>query len=1573
MAIYEIKGSSYEIPDSVQGDDLTNAFQQLSEMPNQSSPSVAPSVKPTPAPRPQVGANKPDALAYLTETDRILGYPKGTSAAQIQQESSFLSDPADAGAGARGLAQVMPATLASLEKRYGRKFDLTNDKDSLFLHRALMVENNNKYGNPQDALRAYNSGWDKTKWNNPETNNYVDKILGINPAQAAPPPPSAVPMTTLDKTKAAYAEAKKASEAPPIDPEYQPWAPIRKDIPSMSLNDDEAWIRGSAQLWSMKNSTDFKGTNSELAEWGKDQMGYFTYNTLVMASRTANLVAYGTQADKEAYLYMMRTYENIDMSWEGTGRFVKAVGTDPITYATIETVGFGKWAAVIAARKGAEITILKSLGRTGIISGVAGGVQEATRSSVTQNLELAVGERKEYSYGKTAADTGIGVVAGVALGTAMDFGLMKGSVLLGEGKDWIANKFGNIFKEYGIKPKANVAPPRVEPTMTPEVLPPVPPSAQPTVTPADSAVPEPIVAPQVTPAPTPAVVSESLPKELAGAKPRWKTSTIEFESDLDKALFITSQKTKSKADAQYRTWLKTQGLDDAQIDTLGQQVRAGLKEAITEEGNVIRLGRVAPEKTAVTEAPQAPKVDEPTQVAGEQPSVASEAPTERTDPFGEPLPKDDVNLTVAEEKAAIARQQAGRLPEDNIAPVLKGEPVRIETPKMNTGLRSTTPTDFELTAGAKVIAEQFRKLIPEDLGKVMEQLRMGQGSYSLEEQRFISLGVRLYRDEQRLVLAKLEKALSLEKEPQLVTSLQKQIDEHLETFRPLYLASDAYGSYYGSALRDLRLGSSVKETVESIMAENPKLSKEEANATLVKMLDDEIKAKDAQNVIDNLTLKYDQAIVKGDFVEAGKIAAEKFTHTQILAGEVVADGAGFWRKLNEWAISMVFSTTTVIINIIPSLAKTLVLPFTRGINADPLQRATRVEIMATYSAMLSTVNGTGRSAWAAASAAYRYEQSILTRDGMRLLESEMAIKGKKGGWIRFFPRVLNMTDEFLTQVNYTGYVAGRAGARAALDGTDRGLKGKALDKFIKEEVANAVDNAFLPESSEALIQPIINKGKNLGLKGEELTTYVNKEVTRGTDALRHGTDKEAIGIAQDTLYKRRFSGEGTTSFMAKKYEEFTNGIPAWRFLCGQLFFRTPIRVFEEGIRLTPALNLLAPNFVADLSGKNGTARMLRAKSEATISMMVFGQLANLMSQGRVTGDGAYDNYKQGNAGDDTNKAPKYSIKNEDGSYWSYRYMEPISTPFKITLNAMERLDTLYIRQAQGEDIPESAFEEIGQFMSIGLVSIAMALKSANLVAGVSGAFDIAGAAIDPDGSASTSLRMLGDKLSLLVPRQAVKVAKTMNPEMIDPVTFKQVVSAKLDPFSLVEARLDATGHHMKGLKSTKAYDVLGNARTMTDIGVMWNVFSTTSQEELDKGRTPTELYVVAELDRLSKETGASFIPPIKHPKLGSLDLRTIETQDGKMTLYDKWQELYKATNPAVKLEPILRADIPDGTNLYKGVRVTEVQKMLHTLQEAAFSELLAQEAVLVKAYQDHIINKTQGEFGLRDNPRPNHN
>ena len=114
-----------------------------------------------------------DAVLQQTNPD----WKTGMTAAQLKQESNY--DPnAVSPKGALGMAQVEPATLKAIEQQTGRKLDPNNVNDALFIHRYVMDQNLKHFGNPEDALRGYNGGWNKNNWLNPETQAYVDKVMG---------------------------------------------------------------------------------------------------------------------------------------------------------------------------------------------------------------------------------------------------------------------------------------------------------------------------------------------------------------------------------------------------------------------------------------------------------------------------------------------------------------------------------------------------------------------------------------------------------------------------------------------------------------------------------------------------------------------------------------------------------------------------------------------------------------------------------------------------------------------------------------------------------------------------------------------------------------------------------------------------------------------------------------------------------------------------------------------------------------------------------------------------------------------------------------------------------------------------------------------------------------------------------------------------------------------------------------------------------------------------------------------------------------------------------------------------
>lgn len=121
----------------------------------------------------------PAAYSQYAETINQIatdeGVPASLLAALVWSESSF-NPEAESSAGARGLAQLMPATAAGLG------VDIDNPVDNLRGGARYLRQMLDRFGSPELALAAYNAGPGAvTKAGGipdyPETQNYVTKVM----------------------------------------------------------------------------------------------------------------------------------------------------------------------------------------------------------------------------------------------------------------------------------------------------------------------------------------------------------------------------------------------------------------------------------------------------------------------------------------------------------------------------------------------------------------------------------------------------------------------------------------------------------------------------------------------------------------------------------------------------------------------------------------------------------------------------------------------------------------------------------------------------------------------------------------------------------------------------------------------------------------------------------------------------------------------------------------------------------------------------------------------------------------------------------------------------------------------------------------------------------------------------------------------------------------------------------------------------------------------------------------------------------------------------------------------------
>lgn len=104
---------------------------------------------------------------------------------------------------------------------------------------------------------------------------------------------------------------------------------------------------------------------------------------------------------------------------------------------------------------------------------------------------------------------------------------------------------------------------------------------------------------------TPPLERAPAPKSLVDSKPRYKTSQLTFEDDVDKAAYQIGSKTAtSKSDKEIKTWLQnTTGWDDATIAGHAQTVRDYIKaneDMVDDVGNIMVASQVPTGRPAST-------------------------------------------------------------------------------------------------------------------------------------------------------------------------------------------------------------------------------------------------------------------------------------------------------------------------------------------------------------------------------------------------------------------------------------------------------------------------------------------------------------------------------------------------------------------------------------------------------------------------------------------------------------------------------------------------------------------------------------------------------------------------------------------------------------------------------------------------------------------------------------------------------------------------------------------------------------------------------------------------------------
>ena len=800
----------------------------------------------------------------------------------------------------------------------------------------------------------------------------------------------------------------------------------------------------------------------------------------------------------------------------------------------------------------------------------------------------------------------------------------------------------------------------------------------------------------------------------------------------------------------------------------------------------------------------------------------------------------------------------------------------------------------------------------------------------------------------------------------------------------------------GSRQEFLYRGELLDTLPDDIMADK-NITQEAADKEFVALVEKQKRIYQKDTEIRRLSGEIDTALKKNRVAKAFKLAEER---RELLKLKMDEQNPGVGYKIratsrrtiegvNEYVIGTVFTTSTLVINTIPSLMKTTYKPFLNFVVEGDYTSVGFGKMGATYGAMAKTI-GTARRA---AIAAYKYERSMLTGDYSKFMENHNILPQRIKGWVpagsvvRFFPNVLNMTDEFFSQINYRGFVEGKAVGNALAKHQaevksgkrKKPLKGKKLEAYVQKEVDKVILKAYDNLDETKIKHELMEQAKARGMNPIQAKKFVAKEMKKNKDLFSRGVNREGRSYTEDLLFKRQFTGDGIASSGAKRYEEFVKDNP-WMKIMGQLFFRTPVRVFEEGVRMTPGLQLIAPKYIADLRGSNGTARQVRAQGEALLSYGIAGYVMMQYAQGNMAGSGTGD-YKRRKMQEDTDRSQPYTMRFDDGTTLSYKNYDPFSTPIKILVNAFEAYEEVEYRRRQGEYV-EDQVKLIQDRVYIAAGSIFNAIKDANLMQGLADATDLMDAVGQEDAWYRDVLKFMAKKGQLAFPNMIYKTKNAFfedAPTLKDPRGFLQHLEARMD-LGMIEV--------------SNQYDALGIPRPMEKpVNSLSGVFITDA-EDRRKGKSDKELFVLRKLELMAIATDSSIEMPRRIPKyFGNTDLSAtpisafferinggplneaqaeyIKKHEGK-TLYDRLNEIYRGGEgeESPDLTEILYGIFSNEQGLYgtasKDGAITQVVKAQIQKQRNIAAILLLQELGDLNSIGTRAVRRGEAKAGLRD-------
>ena len=1318
---------------------------------------------------------------------------------------------------------------------------------------------------------------------------------------------------------------------------------VPKGIDPKMLKDNQDWLTASKVLFERSQGRAWTGSNAELADWGLDRMARFSYNMPLMGVDAATLKN-APDDQKKAFMFMLDSFDKVAYSWGGVANFAKYAAIDPTNYVGLATFGVGT-----AAAQAAKLTTkegVKAALKTGVFGALEGATFGAANSYLEQTARTNAGGQAEVDAGHVALGAAAGGAAGAVLAPLAAVGMNR------------------LFAKEEAKIPASEAARAVEGDATKVATPTEP--AQPYVEPKqlDLGLGDP---------------SQDAYKQLN------LIDNLPYERRLDQlpeGLRPPVQETMSDmTDRLSEKW----GVDHQQKLDLGPPVEGPYAHAGQGE-----LFPTDPDKF-VTITPAVDKFNEPIrfpkghpragevmteEVRGSRINMIDDVLDNNTPRFNDPVESVKTNTKNAEKSVPpapterIGAENGPTLAElrrllNDIGSRLDNEAVRAWTMLSSV----TDPLRRALVHMTPDEAKELAKAFGETAMTNSERRAFVDSTINAQNQ--VAQYIKYHSDMLAQATTDALKGEHTQRilEGEKILSPLKLLAKEAGSISGSTLANQAENMFKGK-LRDIDVSeilrrrgvdpalasdaervSAVEELVNGIVSASANVEKD------TRILDLRKKIGAAVDTDEQFSLWQEMATLRQQIADEEYARASMLEKGGLAFKKITGDIASF-------TAMTVLGPSSVMVNTISNGFRVFSRPFLNYLAKGPLEQAAFKEMLQTYGAFRSVA----LRSLQVARLSMDLNSSILSGTENKWLERNMSRYGKEGennavrfmnrNFVQIWMRMLNATDEMFQQMAYHGYVEGTAAFKAYEEAAAKSLGKTETNALVKSKLEEALTGAYNTKPDATVVGMLREAGIQKGLQGEELKLFVQNQITNNQDLLKRAHNEEGISYVNDLLFKSQFSGETGLSRLAQGYEKIVQEHPTLK-LAGQLFFRTPVRVFEAGMRMTPFVQFMpGTRFTSDLMGANGAVRQLRARSELVASYGFSMAVVTGFSNGTITGSGYNLDYRERRNLENAGWKP-YSIKFGD-TYVSYRNLDPFSTPIKIVVNALERLQRVDYEKAQGVYEQKNDMSEILGYLGVATGSVIQAIRDASLTSGIDDVLKLGEALADPDRKEHAFLQLFQSKAQLVIPnaiRKGVVAFGDGQNVANDPATYDQVMSAIINPSSE---------------RVTHQYDALGFKRTGMTQGLMpYLGLDIEGKESRERGLSDKEIFSLTEIAKMSFATGKRFIPSPKTPLYPDKDLREVMSADGVTTVYNKAMAEFNKNMPAYAYSYLKSSEgLASGHRGEVGKRAEGFEKIQNNIWKSAIATAINGDSNAVNAR----LKKQQGKFdvltGAREVPAP---